>query len=208
MICTHLRSGSESRGCGSTVCVECVSTFRSYMTPTSSGCKLTGRHSVWGERPDRNKQGLGRAQRNKERIVPTFPDCLGGPLRPGLTSLAARCTWTQFSWMRTGVPVLGLRHLRNPGETKMRRHKLSSELSSSGQGPGLSPSRHDLPRTRIFERSQEGRKTMLEKQGLIQGNGHTNRSISAELEQELTSCLCWIAISGPEGRSVAGVVGR
>lgn len=115
-------------------------------------------YSVWGERPDRNKQGLGRAQRNKESIVLTFPDCLGGPLRPGLTSLAARCTRTQFPWMRTGVPGLGLRHPRNPGETKMRRHKLSSELSSSSQGPGLSPSKHHLPRTRIFEISQEGRK--------------------------------------------------
>lgn len=79
-------------------------------------------------------------------------------MRPDLTSLAARCTRTQFPWMRTGVPGLGLRHPRNPGETKMRRHKLSSELSSSGQGPGLSPSRYDLPHIRIFERSQEGRK--------------------------------------------------
>ena len=42
-----------------------------------------------------------------------------------------------FPWMRSAVPGLGLRHPRDPGHTKLKRHKLPSKLSSTGQGPVL-----------------------------------------------------------------------
>jgi hypothetical protein len=71
---------------------------------------------------------------------------------------------TRFRRKRNPRP--GSEVSQRPRETELRRHKLSD-----GSSPIVCMSRHGLPDTRIFKRSQEDEKLFRKNRSLTQGNG-------------------------------------
>lgn len=130
-------------------------------------------YSMWGGTPDRSKQGLEREIRNTEKRSVLFsphphPRSLGQYLEVRFNSF--RCEVRGSSshrWEESQAWVQG--KMQGTQRKPDWGQKLSSELSFSGQGSGLSPSRHNrlVPDTRVLKRNQEGKRKVASSRKMV-----------------------------------------